>query len=305
MLASLLIALISTHVCCGKEKETISNNSLKTAEPQNRKALTESLQPTIISQNEQQTAEKRQKITQDALSAIQETKNALIALDSNNTNNAIAALERATGKLEVILARDPNLALAPVDMNVITHDVLVTLDAIEDAKKEAQKALKVNDIQLARRLIGELGSEMIIRVSNIPLSTYPGAIKAVVPLLDKGKKEEAKTALETALSTLVITDHVVPLPLLRSQEMLKKSEALAGKNNRSKEQNDSLSLLLDNARYQLKMAEALGYGTKKDFELFHEQIDKISEKTKGGKSGHGYFDTLNQSLRELKARIFK
>jgi len=164
---SLLCSFFAFDFCCAKEKESLKNNTSRTIEPQNRKSITESIQPNIISQGEKQVEEKRQKIMQDALSAIQETKNALIALDSNNTNNAIAALERATGKLELILAREPTLALAPVSIDVINHDILVTLKAIENAKKEALKALKDNEIQTARRLIGELGSEKIIRVSNI------------------------------------------------------------------------------------------------------------------------------------------
>lgn len=305
LFTGLLMSLIAMQFCCGKENGTASNNATKTTEPENRKGIAESVQPNIVGQGEQQATEARQKIMQDALSAVQETRNALLALDSNNTNHALAALERATGRLELILARDPNLALAPVDMRVITHDLLSTLEAIDDAKKEAQKALKNNEIQTARRLIGELGSEIIIRVSNIPLATYPGAIKAVVPLIDNGKKDEAMAGLQAALNTLVITDHIIPLPLVRTQEILKKSETLVEKPKRTKEQNDSLALLLDNAKYQLNMAEALGYGNKKEYKPFYEQISKIEEKTKGGKSGHGYFDTLYQSIRELKTRIFK
>ena len=189
-------------------------------------------------------------------------------------------------------------------MRVITHDLLSTLEAIDDAKKEAQKALKNNEIRTARRLIGELGSEIIIRVSNIPLATYPGAIKAVVPLIDNGKKDEAMAGLQQRLILRNYRSHNSFAPG-GTQEILKKSETLVEKPKRTKEQNDSLALLLDNAKYQLNMAEALGYGNKKEYKPFYEQISKIEEKTKGGKSGHGYFDTLYQSIRELKTRIFK
>ena len=37
--------------------------------------------------------------------------------------------------------------------------------------------------------------------AQIPLATYPAAIKAVAPLIDAGHMEEAKAALEAALNT--------------------------------------------------------------------------------------------------------
>jgi hypothetical protein len=41
------------------------------------------------------------------VAALRETQNALAAIDRNKTDDAIAALERATGKLEIVLARTP------------------------------------------------------------------------------------------------------------------------------------------------------------------------------------------------------
>src|ERR1700679_1777639 len=64
-------------------------------------------------QTQTQTEDKRRTLMADATSAIQETQTALRFLDNGNTKGALAALERATGKLDVILARDPTLELAP------------------------------------------------------------------------------------------------------------------------------------------------------------------------------------------------
>ena len=66
----------------------------------------------------------REELLQDAVSALQETENALAALDKKDAKAATAALERATGKLEIVLARNPNRALAPVDVSVVSYDVL-------------------------------------------------------------------------------------------------------------------------------------------------------------------------------------
>jgi hypothetical protein len=64
-------------------------------------------------QTQKETEDKRKALMADATSAIQETQAALKTLDEGKTSQAIAALERATGKLDLILARDPKLELAP------------------------------------------------------------------------------------------------------------------------------------------------------------------------------------------------
>ena len=60
-------------------------------------------------QTQNETEEKRKTLMADATSAIQETQSALKRLDEGKTSQAISALERATGKLDLILARDPKL----------------------------------------------------------------------------------------------------------------------------------------------------------------------------------------------------
>lgn len=68
--------------------------------------------------------------------------------------------------------------------------------------KQAKEYLDSGEIQEARLLIAGLASEMVIELVNIPLTTYPVAIKAVVPLIDKGDFAKAREALHAALNTL-------------------------------------------------------------------------------------------------------
>jgi hypothetical protein len=51
----------------------------------------------------------REKILTEAKATLDETENAIKALNEDKSNDALAALEKATGKLELILARDPEL----------------------------------------------------------------------------------------------------------------------------------------------------------------------------------------------------
>ncbi len=266
------------------------------SEPSNKPNVTESAQSHVKSVTEAKTSENRQKIVEEAVAALNETKNALAALDANKKAEAIAALGKVVGQLEIIIAREPELAFAPIDVRVTTHDLYASLKTIELAKKEAEDLLEDGEVQKARILLKDLASEIVISVVNLPLATYPDAIKAVIPLIDKDKFDEAKAALQAALNTLVVTTHVIALPVIRAEQMLIEAEKLAETEKRSDKDNKVLSDLLQNARFQLEMAAALGYGDKKEYKDFYKQIEEIQKKTDDGKSGKGFFEKVKHSL---------
>ena len=245
-----------------------------------------------------QTAEKRKAVFEEATTAIRETKNALKALDEKKTKEALAALERASGKLTIILGRAPELALVPSDVSVVTYDILADIDAVKALRDEIEDALDDGRVQQARRLIRNLASETVISVTNIPLATYPDAIKNAAKLIDEEKLDEAKKELQLALNTLVITDTIIPLPVAAAENYLKEAETLAEKSDRSKEENERLADLLKDARKELEFAKVLGYGSKKDFKNLYKQLDQIEDKTKGGKSGKGFFDKIKGYLKD-------
>ncbi|RME35986.1 MAG: hypothetical protein D6786_00300 [Gammaproteobacteria bacterium] len=252
---------------------------------------------------EQQTrdkaSEKRKEVIEEAVTAVQKTREALRHLEAGENDKALDALSLAIGKLETVIALNPELALAPVDVKVITLDLIADVDAVRKAVKEVKDLIEDDRIQEARLLLKDLASEVIVRVINIPLATYPDAIKEVVPLIDQGKIKEAKAALEVALSSLVVVDHISPLPVLRAEAMLDEAAKLADKKDRSKEENQKLEKLLTDAGSQLDLAEALGYGTREDYKPLHELLEEIKEKTSGGKSGQG------KLFHDLKERLEK
>ncbi len=243
--------------------------------------------------------QQRNTVIAEAVSALAQTKDALRALNQNEPKEALAALERASGKLNIVLAREPELALAPVDVTMTTYDVYTTLDAINKAKERAEDYLDAGEVQKARALLSDLASEIVISVVNIPLKTYPNAIAAVAPLIDRGKIDEAKAKLQAALNTLVVINHVIPLPLVRAEGHLKKAEALTQKKGRTKEENKRLARLLAGARHQVQLAGALGYGNPQDYEKLYSELDNIEDKTSLGKSGTGFFDRIEAYLSNL------
>ncbi len=248
-------------------------------------------------QTREKAAKERKTVIEDAVTALARTNLALRHLDAGKTDQALEDLSVVIGKLETVIARQPELALAPVDVQVITVDLYADVESVRKAVKKVRELIGEDRIQQARLLLRDLASEIVVRVVNIPLATYPDAIKAVVPLIDQGKVKEARAALETALSTLVVVDHISPLPVLRAEAMLDEAAKLADKKDRSKEESRKLATLLTDAGRQLELAEALGYGTEEDYEPLHELLEEIREKTSGGKTGQG------ELFRVLKERI--
>ena len=267
--------------------------------PQSRSSTAEGVQSQVESKQAEKATQLRKKLLAEAALAIDDTKKALAFLDKKNSKEALAALERVTGKLELIISREPGLALAPIDMNVAVQDLLADPDTVKVILKEARDLLGDGEVQKARPLLANLSSEMVFSTINIPLATYPQAIKAVARLIDENKLNEAKTALEAALSTLVATNVIIPLPVVRAELLLKEAEKLAENSSRSEKDNESLSNQLSEARKQVRLAEVLGYGQKKTYKPIYEQIDQIEKKSRGGKSGRGWFDNIKKKVSEL------
>jgi type II secretory pathway component PulF len=105
--------------------------------------------------------------------------------------------------------------------------------------------------------------------------------------------------LQAALNTQVLTETIIPLPLVRAGEELTQAETLAQKKDRTKEDNTNLKAFLDRARGQLELAQAMGYGTQKDFDKMYQQLTEVEEKTADNKSGSGFFAKIKSSIAEF------
>lgn len=240
------------------------------------------------------------KLLQEAMAALQETQTALTAIDQKKPDDAIAALERATGKLEILLARSPDLALAPVDQHVVTHNILADVNQVKALRERAEEALEDGRIQEARHLIDGLASETVISVSSLPLATYPDAIKEAAALLAKNKPQDAKEVLLTALSTIVVRDTIIPLPMTRAQAALNEAKQLAAKQSRSAADNNRIKSLIGTARQQLELTRALGYATKRDLDELSDTLNEIERETGEKRSARQIFDRIEQLFEGAK-----
>jgi hypothetical protein len=309
--AVILGACLNCIVGCSVpvENKTSANSSDSTvkaptqpaAEPKSGES--KSVDPAVAAEVGRLEAEKRRTLLQDAQSAIDETRNAVAALDKGDKQSALAALERVTGKLDLLVARDPRMAFAPVGVSTIVFDLYAAPATVKAAVAQARDDLASERVQRARHVVENLATEADINVTTIPLGTYPAAIKAVTPLVDAGRLDAAKAALYAALNTLVVDVYVVPLPRVRAEAMIGAADALANKRDRTEDDKTKIRAYVEGTRQELQLAEALGYGTKDSYKPLYSQIDDIQKKTAGGESAKGLFDKLRQSLKSFRFSV--
>ena len=252
--------------------------------------------PDIESQRQQNQKEAEQGLDQDAIAAIQQTEEAVKDIAANKKSDALSAIEKATGRINVLLARNPATALIPVSAEVVLIDSAPTdVKTIDQIVQQAAATVKDKDLPAARVLLATLVSEIRIRTSSLPLATYPAALTQAARLLDQGKNQDAGKVLLTALNTLVIIEHVIPVPLLLSQAAISAADS-------QRQNKDTALTLLETARNELNRSRALGY-LSNDPE--YRALDKQISDLKSGITGKGNLDSMFSQLRDRISAFLK
>ncbi|MDD5412515.1 MAG: YfdX family protein [Methylobacter sp.] len=248
-------------------------------------------------------AEKEQQIVDEANEAVLGTQQALKALEKNDSKKAISILRTVSGKLDIILAKNPALALIPADIEFDVSDFQGDAKTVEKAIGEADDLLGEGKLQDARQILAQLASEIRVSTINIPLGSFPTAIKDAVALIDTGKSNEAADVLNKVLNMLVETTEVFPLPILRAETLLDEASELENKKDLSKEKSrEEILKLADAAKDELKLAELLGYGNKDDYKVLYTEIDVVKETLHSEKSS-ATWEKIKRTLSELKNKV--
>jgi tetratricopeptide (TPR) repeat protein len=269
-----------------------ANSDIKSVKEVNKSAVAKGQQDALAGQK---------KLIGEAINSLQFTNNALIALAHNDKESAQANIEKALGKLEVILSAKDAPKLLPIDSRVTMvefvgtkKDVVRTVDAVKDL-------LDDNKVQVARTLLNTLQSEIDVTVVSLPLVTYPDALKLAAKYIHDNQIEKAKSVLEVALSTFDQTTTVIPLPLLKATDLINVSAQLS-KNGKKEEALKYLAAAED----ELDVAEALGYVSHSDttYKALHTAIKKVRKEIKGKNKAEKLFDELKAKLKDFKDKIF-
>ncbi|KRA84006.1 YfdX family protein [Altererythrobacter sp. Root672] len=282
------LALALGLLLAGCEREADDATSALASEASSSRADALSSEP----QTYEALAETRKALVGDAAQALDETYAALGMLAEKDFDGAADALARATGKLEVVVTADPELALVPVAVELRTHDLIATPGDVDALRKAAEEALDDGRLQEGRRLIEDLASEHVYSVTKLPLATYPGGLRQAAALIKSGRPLEAIETLEAALGTLVIEETIIPLPLVRAEHLLERARPAAEQAQRSPQEAARVRSLLAEARQQLDLAQALGYASRQELGGLYEALTEIEDKTQGQGSASGLFDRM-------------
>lgn len=248
--------------------------------------------PEVENQRKESEEEARRSLDKEAIAAIEQTKKAVGAIAADKADEALAAIEQATGKINVLLARNPASALIPVDLDVAVIDTAPReTQAMLDIARDASRAVDEKNFPTARALLFSLMSEIRVRTYNLPLATYPDALKEAARLLDQKATKEANTVLLTALNTLVVIDRVTPLPLLLAREAINQAQA------KSQQDKNAAQVLLETAKEELERARQLGYtGKDREYVALNNQISSLEKQLKENKDATAAFSRLKEKL---------
>ena len=295
----ILVLLLGTWCGCmgfASVASTEDESSITAApkqEPEKGKPVSNRQPAASDLERERREAERQAKeiLDQEAITAIQETRRAVDAIAANKIEEAMQAIERATGKVGILLARNPAEALVPVDLEAKVIDT-APRDSIEILEIAQNASLAFDELNFpdARTLLHALMSEVRVRIYDLPLATYPTALKDAARLLEQRKSADARSILLAALTTLVAIDQVMPIPLILARDAIKEAQAQL--------HNTAEALkLLETARNELMRGRQLGYaGKAPEYVSLNDDISNLEKQLRSKEDTRSGFTRLKEKL---------
>jgi hypothetical protein len=256
------------------------------------------VRPDIENERKDAQQQAEHSLDQEAVAAIEQTRKAIDAISANKTDEALADIEQATGKVNVLLGRNPAKALIPVSVEVDVIDAAPQdIPTIREIARDAGRAMDDKDFPTARVLLYALTSEIRIRTYHLPLATYPTALKEAARLLAEKKNQDAQNVLLEALNTLVAIDKVTPLPLVLARSAINAAQ------EQSQKDKNSAQTLLEVAKNQLERARELGYtGKDAEYKALNTDITNLEKQLKGNGDVSSVFTKLKERLAAFMKR---
>ncbi len=309
----IVISLLFVSSCQNQSKNNQNSSKMKTEQihkdvqkPQESQITQAEMQKKVSENISDQVKVGQEKDTEQinqAIEIIQQTAEAIKLIKEEKIDEAEKLMAKIVGELEILIAKNPEMALIPVDVAYETRDLVVDIPTVYEMTESAQKAMDEGYYQLARKILSDLASEIVIKTSNLPLATYPDAMKMAVKLLDEGKKDEAVAVMVNALNMLVVIEQNIPIPVIRAEEYIKAAATVMEGEEENKR--EVAINLLDNADYQLKLAEALGYGKRdKEYKELALAIEELKKALSEKHETETLFKDLKQKIEDFKVRLF-
>jgi hypothetical protein len=278
----------------------VHNNATRSASTEARSAMSALRSPELGKQRDEAEQEAARTLDKEAIAAVQETIGAVLALSKSKADAALEAIERATGKIDIVLARNPEAALVPIDLEVLIIDNVPEdwdESQIANVADVASLAIDELDFPTARSMLRRLMSEIRVRTYQLPLATYPVALKEAARLLAHQRTKDAHAVLLTALGALVITDRIISIPLLLAREHINQAQAAAATDKGKAQQ------LLEKAKKELGRSRSLGYaGYDPEYLTLRDEISKLAKQLESGEETGSAFKRLKEKFAALLKR---
>ncbi len=140
-----LSALVASSLIAGSASATASET--KSVKEINTIAVEKGQKDAVASQQE---------LVKEAVTSLKFTREALQNLSKNEAEKAKENIEKALGKLEVILSAKEAPRLLPIESAVSVHEYIGSSDDVEGALKEVKSLLNDGKVQAARLLLNTL-----------------------------------------------------------------------------------------------------------------------------------------------------
>ncbi|NPA68300.1 MAG: YfdX family protein [Chlorobi bacterium] len=302
VLAALVLSLALTS--CNENKNAVEKTDK--AIPQKEaltKAENDSINQRMLADVKTETEKRKSALTEEALSTILETQTVLKQLIEGNKDDAIKKGKELIGNLEVLLAKDPSLELIPVNVELERNETVADIETVRENVKLAKEAMAKGYYREASKILDNMKSEIVINTYLIPAATYPVAIRDAVAAMEQNDTIAAANILTSVLGTVVIEKNVIPIPVLNAEQMVIEAASIDAE---SHDKADEVINLLDNAEYQLQLAEEMGYGKKdRDYAPLNDAIKELKKSVKNKEDSSSKFDSLKESLKEFKKYFFE
>ncbi len=242
----------------------------------------------------------QEKLVSEAIESLKYAQDAYLALNKKDAKTATEDIEKAIGKLEVILASKDAPKLLPINNMIKVQEFIGTSKDVEIAVDHVKDLLNEGKVQQARALILPLVSQIEITVTSLPLVSYPDALKLAAKYVHDEKLDKAKEVLQIALSTFTEVTEIVPIPLFESADLIAAASRVA------KEDKEQALKYLNAASDALDVAEKLGYVSKStiSYKVLHEEIEKVQKEIKGKNKAEKLFASLVDKLKDFKDKVF-
>lgn len=301
-LASVSLATASMNMAWAAETHNQSSQKVAATTAKNHSNAEKS----SATENGKELVKRNSQLVKEAVAANKDILTAIEQLQKHKKDDAYKTLADAAGKLDIVLARDPHLLLAPIDVRSHTITLAMKPDEIKHAVKLAKTELDAGHIQTVRNILKPLSSEIRFSTDYLPMGSYPAAIRAAAAKVQKGDLKGAEGDLYGVLSTIVTTEEAIPLPPIIAKADVYEAEHIVKESKdkdkaKNKTQNQDLAMtLLQKADKQLELSSLLGYGNFKDVK---KEIASVESRIKNNSSDTHLFGKLKHLLEEVRNKV--